>query len=157
MHATSTLLLVTLPNIHRFKNKFLTLSNKLFQIWLLTTPSHLKYVATLPCNLSLMACFADINISQGSLATYARCRGSFNIHLTTKLFRNFPVKNCEKSVHIWLNYGHEPVAPLFGPPCRSFREMTILEGACRAAGPLLRAENMQRWLCSADTALCQIT
>ena len=27
-----------------------TLSNKPFLIWLLTTPSHLKYVATLPCN-----------------------------------------------------------------------------------------------------------
>jgi len=36
---------------------FLTrrLSNKSFLIWLLTTPPHLKYVATLPCNLSLMA------------------------------------------------------------------------------------------------------
>ena len=27
-------------------------SNKRFLIWLLTTPPHLKYVATLPCNLS---------------------------------------------------------------------------------------------------------
>jgi len=33
------------------------LSNKLFLIWLLTTPPHLKYVAALPCNLSLIACF----------------------------------------------------------------------------------------------------
>ena len=33
------------------------LSNKLFFIWLLTTPPHLKYVATLPCNWSLIACF----------------------------------------------------------------------------------------------------
>ena len=38
------------------------LSNKSFLIWLLTTPSHLKYVATLPCNLSIMACFADTNV-----------------------------------------------------------------------------------------------
>ena len=38
-----------------------------------TLPSeNLKYVATLPCNLSLMACFADINVSQGSVATYAK-------------------------------------------------------------------------------------
>jgi len=28
---------------------------------------------------------------QGSVATYARCGGSFNIHLTTNLPRNFPV------------------------------------------------------------------
>jgi len=40
------------------------LSNKPFIIWLLTTPPHLQFVATLPCNLSLMACFADINASQ---------------------------------------------------------------------------------------------
>jgi len=56
------------------------LSNKPFFIWLLKTPPHLKYVATLPCNLSLGACFADINVSQGSVATYAKCGGIFNIH-----------------------------------------------------------------------------
>ena len=63
------------------------LSNK---PWLLTTPSHLKYVATLPCNLSLIACFADINVSQGSVATYARCGVIFDVHLTA---RNLPVKS----------------------------------------------------------------
>jgi len=30
------------------------LSSKPFLIWLLTAPPHLKYVATLPCNLSLI-------------------------------------------------------------------------------------------------------
>ena len=71
VHETTTLLLVTLPNIHRFKKSFThTLSNKPFLIRLLTTPPHLKYVATLPCNLSLMACFADINV--GTVATYAK-------------------------------------------------------------------------------------
>jgi len=38
-----------------------------------------------------MACFADIDVSQGSVATYARCGGSFSIHLTTQLPRNFPL------------------------------------------------------------------
>jgi len=38
-----------------------------------------------------MACFADINVSQGSVATYARRDGSFNILLATTLPRNFPV------------------------------------------------------------------
>jgi len=33
------------------------LSNNPFLIWLSTTPPHLKYVATLPCNVSLIACF----------------------------------------------------------------------------------------------------
>jgi len=28
-----------------------------------------------------MACFADINASHDSVATYARCGGIFNIHL----------------------------------------------------------------------------
>ena len=53
-------------------------SDKPFLIWLLTTTPHLIYVATLPCNLSLMACFSDINVSQlGSAATYARCGGIY--------------------------------------------------------------------------------
>ena len=38
------------------------------------------------------ACFADINVSQGSAATYARCDGIFNKHLTANLPRNLPVK-----------------------------------------------------------------
>ena len=93
MHETTTLLLVTLPTIHRLKNIFShTLSNKPFLIWLLTTPPHLKYAATLPYNLTLMACFADINVSQGSVATYAGCGEIFNIHLTANLIRNLPLK-----------------------------------------------------------------
>jgi len=45
-----------------------------------------------------MACFADINISQGSVATYAGHAGIFDIHLTANLPRNLPVKNFFKSV-----------------------------------------------------------
>ena len=70
----------------------LRLRYKPFLIWLLTTPLRLKYVATLPCNLSLLACFADSNVSQGSLATYARCDGICSIHLTANLPKNLPVK-----------------------------------------------------------------
>jgi len=77
-----------------------TLSNKPFLIWLLTTPPHLKHVATLPCNLSLMACFADINVSQSSAATHAKCGGMFNISLTANLLRNLPVNTFCKSVKI---------------------------------------------------------
>jgi len=93
-HVTNTFLLENLPNIRRFTKNFThRLSNKPFLIWLLTTPPHPKFVATLPCNLSLMACFADINVSQGSVATYAKCGGIFNMHLTANLPRNLPVKN----------------------------------------------------------------
>jgi len=94
VHETTTLLLVTLPNIHRFKKVFThRLSNKPFLIWLLTTPPYLKYVATLPCNLSLMTCFVDMTVSQGSVATYARCGEIFNIRLTANLLWNLSVKN----------------------------------------------------------------
>jgi len=93
VHETITFLLVTLPNIHQFK-KFSThsrLSSKPFLIWLLTTPPHLKCVATLPCSLSLMAYFAGINVSQGNVATHARCRGIFNTCLTANLPGNLLV------------------------------------------------------------------
>ena len=87
----------------------------------INNPSYLKYVATLPCNLSLMACFADINVSQGSVATYARCSGSFNIRLTTNSPRNFPVKTFLNRfrldrimvISLWPHF--------FGPPCRAFQ------------------------------------
>ena len=94
VHETITFSLVTLPNIHRFQNFFFThrLSKKPFLIWLLITLPHLKYVATVPCNLSLKAGFADINVSQGSVTTYARCGGIFGLLLTANLTRNLPVK-----------------------------------------------------------------
>jgi len=47
------------------KNFTHRLSKKPFLIWLLTTPPYLRCVATLPCKVSLLACFTDINISQG--------------------------------------------------------------------------------------------
>ena len=40
-----------------------------------------------------MSSFADINVSQGSVATYARCGGMFNIRVTANLQRNLPVKS----------------------------------------------------------------
>ena len=95
------------------------LSNRPFLIWLLTTTPHLKiicsYTVTLLCNLSLMSCFANMDVSQGSVATYARWGWIFNIHLTANLPRNLPVNFFLKSVKIWKNYGRESVAPLFWP------------------------------------------
>jgi len=43
-----------------------------------------------------MACFANVNVSQGSVATYARRGGLFNIHLTTDLQRNLTVEKVFK-------------------------------------------------------------
>ena len=56
-----------------------------------------------------MACFADINVSQGTVATHARSSGIFDIHLTAKLPRNLPVK-------MFFLIGYECVTPLFLPP-----------------------------------------
>jgi len=47
-----------------------------------------------------MACFVDIDVSQGSAATYASCGKIFNMHLTTNLQRNLVVKTFLKSVKI---------------------------------------------------------
>ena len=93
MRQPHAFLLVILPNIYRFKFFFTDrLSNKRFLIWLLTTPPYFKYVATLPCNLTFMACFADINVSQGSVATYARNAGITYNQFTANLPGNLPVK-----------------------------------------------------------------
>ena len=62
-----------------------------------------------------MACFADINVSQGSVATYARCGGSFDIHFTANYFTKESSSDFFTSVKNWHNYGHESVVPFFWP------------------------------------------
>ena len=47
-----------------------------------------------------MACFADITVSQGGVATYAMCGGIFNIHLPANILRNLPVKK----IVSWLRF-----------------------------------------------------
>ena len=64
-----------------------------------------------------MASFAVISVSQNNVATYTRCGGIFNIHLTTNLPRNLTVKIILKSVQIWQNCGHESVAHFLAPSC----------------------------------------
>jgi len=61
-----------------------------------------------------MACFDDICVSQGSVATW--CGGMFYNRLTANLLRNLPVKENCKSVEIWQNYGHKSVAPFLAHP-----------------------------------------
>ena len=45
----------------------------------------LQYLYLAICRTTLMACFADVNVSQGSVATYARCGGIVGTHLTANL------------------------------------------------------------------------
>jgi len=63
----------------------------------------------------MMACFADINVSQVSVETYGRC-GGIDIYLTANLPKNLPVKKILKSVKNSRNYGREPVAPFLAHP-----------------------------------------
>jgi len=101
-----------------FPRRFLGIThsfNKPFIIWLLDTSPHLKYVATLPWNLSLMACFADTNVSQRSVATYAKSGGILNVHLTANLQGNHPVETIFKSVMIWQNIVVMSLSLLFWP------------------------------------------
>ena len=61
-----------------------------------------------------MACFADINVLQGSVAIYGRCGGiltAFNCKFTRESSSDFFL-----SVKIWQNYGHDSVAPLLAHP-----------------------------------------
>jgi len=88
---TTTFLLVPLPNIHRFKQLLKADSAKTFLNLIIDNLPHLKYVlvATLP----IVDClFSDINISQCSLATRARCGRILNKHYTANLLGNLPVK-----------------------------------------------------------------
>ena len=61
-----------------------------------------------------MACFADIIVSQGSVATYARCGGISNINLTANL--GLPVNFLD-----WLRFERNMAMSLwprfFGPLC----------------------------------------
>ena len=67
------------------------LSNKRFLIWLLTTPPHLKYIATLPCNLWLIACYLTLMFHK-VVWQHTRSGGIFNNQLTVNLRKNLSVK-----------------------------------------------------------------
>ena len=62
------------------------------------------------------------DVSQGSVATYARFDGIFNIHLTANLLRNLPVKIFLS----WLRFDRIMVISLwpgfFGPLCTCTRK-----------------------------------
>ena len=102
-------------------------------------PPHLEYVAMLPCNLLLIACF----LALGNVAIYARCGEMLNNCFTANFLENLSVKEFWKSVKIWLNYGHEfgvqffahPVflnqslwinaTPLYGSNFKTFSSLTV--------------------------------
>jgi len=101
----STLLPITMPSICQFKKITDGLSNKPLLIWLLTIPPHLKYITTVPWNLSLITTrvsdcrsFSDINFPKGSVATHMRCGGICNKYLYANLLENLTVKKLKSRV-----------------------------------------------------------
>ena len=60
-------------------------------IWLLTTPPHLKYVAVLPCDLSLIACFLTLTIHKVVWQHMQGVVGFLINYFTANLPRNLPV------------------------------------------------------------------
>jgi len=63
-----------------------------------------------------MACFADINVPQSSVATLCKVRWDFKYLFNCK-FTKESSTDFFKSVKIWQKYGHESVARSFGTPC----------------------------------------
>ena len=96
VHETTTLDLLLNCNFANYSpiyKKFIdTLSNKPFLVWLLTTQSDLKYVAIVPCNLSLTVCFLTLVFHKVVWHQYARNGGIFNNQSTANLPQNVPVK-----------------------------------------------------------------
>ena len=77
-----TIILSILNRFKKFTGRFLS---KFVITWILKIPSHLAYVATLPCE-TLMAENQAINDKlQGSVATYLRCGGVVHNHINKGL------------------------------------------------------------------------
>ena len=66
-----------------------------------------------------MACFADTNVSQGSVATYSRRGGILNIYFNYKFTKESSGEKKSKSAKIRQNYSHESVAHFLGHPVQS--------------------------------------
>ena len=76
-----------------------------------------------------MACCVDINVSQGNVATYARCGGIFNIHSTANLLRNFTEKKFINRLRFDRNMVISLWRRFFGPHCIDKSFMQEVPGA----------------------------
>jgi len=119
-----------MPSICQFKKITDGLSNKPLLIWLLTIPPHLKYITTVPWNLSLITTrvsdcrsFSDINFPQGSVATHMRCGGICNKYLYANLLENLTVKKLKSRVTAL------SLVSLFGTRCTRNSVISIMSSA----------------------------
>jgi len=110
-------------------------------------PPHFKYAATLPCYLSLIACFADVNVSQGSVETYARSGGTTYNQITANLL----VKKIVNRLRIMV-VGLCP--HFFAPPCIA-SEMQQPRSAIASIAAIRR--NDVAWLSQLANGLSQLS
>jgi len=129
-------------------------------MWLLNISPHLKCVATLSCDLSLITTlvwecrlFSGVDVLQGSVTTRIRCGEIFNNSFITNFLANLTVKKLWKSVKVWWSYCHEfGVSLVYGTRCS--KEVNIVtvqlqQRRRRLAGLLLsalQAGDIDSWL-----------
>jgi len=89
-HRLVTIILSNLNRLKKFTGRFL---DKFAVKWILKIPSHLAYVATLPCETLLSAKQALNDKLQGSVAAYLRCSGVVNKQIRKDLLLSLWVKN----------------------------------------------------------------
>jgi len=123
------------------KKNLLTVSNKRFLIWLLTTPPHLKYVATLPCNLSLIASFQTLMFHKVVWHTHTHpFNGPFS--WTTRVGRyqkgktNLDFTEARDSEWQWHQLSHMQVCTLFQTDNHaSISPLSFLQAGCPSCRP----------------------
>jgi len=74
---------------------------------ILKIPTHLVYVATLPCELLTSAKQAINDKLQGSVATNVKCGRVLNNQINKSLLLSLRVRKSLKSVNIWQSYKQE--------------------------------------------------
>ena len=95
-----------------------------------------------------MACLADINVSQGSVATCARCGAIFNIRLTTNLPKNLPVKKFKIGSDLTELWPRVCGPTFFGPLCSSTGTIFSLDGQTLRVGGWTRSGKLTLTLTS---------
>ena len=84
---------IILSNLNRFKKFFHWKIPSEFAVkWILKIPTHLAYVATLPCETLTSAKQAINDRSQGSVATHLRCGWVVNNQIKKGLLLSLRVK-----------------------------------------------------------------
>ena len=141
--------------------EFLTgrLSNKPFLIWLLTTPPHLKHVASLLCNLPLIASFLTLMFHKVAWQHMPGVVGFLITFLLQIYYRISRWKNCENQlrfdrfiiVSMVSPRGRVPTVEQVGScvaRCcdRQHQPWWVTVGLCETDSPRSASERQVRWL-----------